>query len=194
MCLYKFNCVAERLFRIVSEMSKADESTYVIYSCSSGQATPIGFVVGDIYRTEHMIAINPLLNSLELRMVKATDKDHKHMTELANKEGHVTVSFATRFDVGSLMGFSGWQCFHMTMKTLVILYVKTKVISTSIERVVDNGGDLIIRGDVRIMADESVAQIFVLRGEAFSGGKLVGLNRERNFNLVSMLWFPQAGT
>lgn len=162
-------------------------ATHLIYSSSRSKNIPIGLVIGDIFQSPTMSSINPLANSVQLRLIQKEDSNHDHVMRLEKSERCMTIKVNGPFDVGSLMGFSGEQCFHFSMKTWIILYVLPQVIADGNEKIAYKNQtqiNMIAKGDIRLVVDQGICNIYLLRGKLYENGKLCAQNNQLSLSLV----------
>src|SRR5699024_8163177 len=129
---------------------------------------------------------NPMANSVQLRVLREEDKNHPHLTDLAKSPVYFTLKVNGRSDIGSLMGFSGKQCYNFTMKTWLVLFLGARVINNGREAALLEGPHkLFVQFDVRRVLDHSVAHVYLMRGNIYDNGKLCAQNKDHAFTLVS---------
>lgn len=159
-------------------------NTYLIYSSYGARTLPVGFVIGDVYRSDAMCNINPIANSIFLRSIKKDDCSHPNVTDL-KKTNYTLFKLHDQLNVGCLMSFSGQQCYHFTSRTWLVLFSAPKVIADGQEQSLNDGKLwIVVKGDVRIVLDESACHVYLLRGSLYSNGRRLLQNTCNNFNLV----------
>ena len=162
-------------------------STFLIYSVNVNFSTPVGILLGNAFHNESMGAINPLSNVILLRYLRQDDCNHPHLLELKNRKCHFTLKVFGKFDLGSIMGFSGMHCFHFTKKSTILLYLSPKLIAGGHEKCPDKDSyNFTVYGDVRLVANQHVCNIYLIRGFIYESGMFLAINKD--ITLVFILY------